>query len=94
MNEQKSEERAYSFRRTKHSLFLFQGASPCYMPSGIRHTTEGLHGVGGHILREVLWIGLESDRKTKGRVDLTQQVDQGSLLGHLDYRTIINEKIS
>jgi len=62
------------------------------MPLGIRHMSEDLHGAEDHILREGLWIGLESDRKTKGSVDFTLlQVDQKSPLGHLGYRTIINE---
>ena len=58
------------------------------MPLGIRHMSEDLHGVEDQILREGLWIGLESDRKTKRCVDFTLlQVDQRSLLGHLGDRT-------
>jgi len=66
-NEQKANNDAYSFPHKKHFLFLFRRALPYCMPLGIRHTTEDLHGVEDHILREGLWIGLESDRKTKGR---------------------------
>jgi hypothetical protein len=64
------------------------------MPLGIRHMTEDLHGVEDHILREGLWIGLESDRKTKGRVDLTLQIEQESPPGHLGYRTVNSERLS
>lgn len=56
--------------------------------------TEDLHGVEDQILQEGLWIGLESDRKTKGRVDLTLQIDQESPPGHLGYQTISSEQLS